>query len=388
MDTFTDVPGPRFALGVGEYSGSSLRHLLRRRPNHRRRTRPATTSESSPFTFSFTLNPSRWLLFPKDFVDPFLWSQFYAIPADSCALSAVNTRVDTMYVKSPFKTKEAFKFPIQHTNPFFVNVSSEMVTKARELIIKNQRLRWQMKRLIHSWRLARLKQINQEDPITMETPRTPVYIYDWTNKAKYVFEARSLFRDFRTKLGHHDELFVEPKEPRNPFTNQVLSMGQTHFILKALRDKGQTDWLLESYRSVQYNLDAFKKKFKHPLGLHALKCVFSNPTTDECVDLLYDYIYSEHEQHDATLRRQDVWIWFLRNRPQHPRIVAWRGWCYAYYRAWLTETQDRFTDIVEGIRTETAALVDQTMSEMIAIWRIYGAPKFSEQNMTQMISEL
>ncbi len=226
----------------------------------------------------------------------------------------------------------------------------------------------------------------------METPKVPVYIYDWLNRSKYVFEARSLFRDFRTKLGNHDELFVEPKEPRNPFTNQVLSAGQVHFTMEALRSAGQTDWLLESYRSVHYSVDAFKKKFKHPLGLHALKRVFSNPTTDECVDLLFDYIYSEHEQHDATLRRQDVWLWFLRNRPHYPRIAAWRGWCHAYYRAWMTESNEVFRDRVEGIRTETEALVDQSMAEMIAIWRIHGDPKpsgpISEQDMAQMISEL
>lgn len=371
MEAFTETP--RFALGTGEYSGN--RSNPRRVTRIRRHISSLPASDSTPF--AFTLNPKYWLLLPKDTLHPTIWRNLYMIPSGPGALKAVNHSIALMTGKPLFRTSSTFKFPIDYTTPFFTKVPADVIIAAKETIAKNQRLRWQMKRLIHRWRLARLKQVNQEDPVTMETPRVPVYIYDWQNRAKYVFEAQSLFRDFRTKLSHHDELFVEPKEPRNPFTNQVLTMAQVHFTMEALRRNGRTDWLLESYRSVHYTMGAFHKRFKHALGLHALKRIFSNPTSDECVDLIFDYIYSEHEQHDATMRRQDVWTWFLRNRPAHPRIVVWRNWCHAYYKAWMTESNESFRTIVEGIRTETEALVDQPMSEMIAIWRIYGAPRMA-----------
>ena len=206
--------------------------------------------------------------------------------------------------------------------------------------------------------------------MTLEAPTTPVVIYDWPNRSKYVFDARSLARDFRNRLTHHDQLFLEPKVPRNPFTNAHLTFGQLHFTLNALRLTGQMDWTLEAYRSVAYDIGELHKRYKHALSLDALHRLFANPTSEDCVDLIFDFIYSEHENHDATMQRQDVWLWFLRNQPTYPRIQMWRSWCHAYYKAYLTETATKFQTIVDGIRTETAELVDQPMSDMLARWRL------------------
>ncbi len=238
-----------------------------------------------------------------------------------------------------------------------------------KLIQVNQTVRWAFKRLIQRWRSKRLRQINTEDVVTMEAPKQPVWIYDWTNRTKYVFEAATLFRGIRTRLLFAQDLFPSPQQPKNPYTNQPLTYGQLHFALDDLRAVGKTDWVTETLRAVAYDLGVFKRRNNTQLRVAALKALFANPSDDNYCDLLFDFIDFCHDEAEIMMERKDVWEWCIQNRHEHTQIQIWRGYCYTYYHALITLGTEDFAKMKEQILEKVAPLLRVSLIELIIVWR-------------------
>ena len=262
-------------------------------------------------------------------------------------------------------------FTFKTEAPFFPEESADFKDQMLTAIYLNQTVRWRIKRLIHTWRLRRLKQANETDVVTMDIPKNPVWIYDWANRCKYVFEARSVFQDIKTRLGLTDNFFPITKYPRNPFTNERLSLGQLHFLLNDLKSKGLAHWTTETLRACKYNQNTFQKRNAIQLKLDALERVFGNPTSDECIDVVFDFITAEYEYHYAELRRQDVWLWFLKTKPAYTHIGAWINLCRFNYNAMITRPREFDDSIGDHVHRESEKLIiGSNINYMIACWNI------------------
>ena len=192
-------------------------------------------------------------------------------------------------------------------------------------LIKNRTLRWHMRHLIQRWRIARCKAMNTEDIVTCEPPVKLVTIYDWAQKAKYVFEAATLYRDFLTKIQNAVGFFIRPNMPRNPFTNAELTYGQTHFLVKALIDHGFSHWVLDAFKKSDYSVARLAEIYELPLKLDNLKNVFRRPTESECEDIVYEFIEDEYRHHDVEQPYKYGWRLAITEAPDTPIIQEWRA---------------------------------------------------------------
>lgn len=218
-----------------------------------------------------------------------------------------------------------------HISQSIFTMSDEKAQAIENLMYKNQKFRWQMKHLIHRWSLQRLKEINKDDIVTCELPKKPVTIYDWDNRCKYVLEASTIYRDFREKIFKASGLITNSQLPKNPFTNQTYSFGQLHFIIEALQRNGYTDWALQGLKAQGYNLPKFKTIYRDAIGIEVLHRCFSDPTSDGCVDTVFDFITMEYNYHGFSTVSDDVWYWFLEKKPDFPIIQEWRKICFKFY---------------------------------------------------------
>lgn len=328
----------------------------------RRRLRQEEPSGPLP-TVSFD-RPQRWLLVPAhhipspDMVRIFDFISYGLTPAYKAWSQAGS---------SPFPLGK-FRLPKGISVPQIPYYMKEFANAMWSLIVANQRIRRLFKRLVQRWRVARLRQVNTEDVVTMEAPKSPIWVYDWTNRTKYVFEAATLFKGFRTSLTLSEGLFPTPQSPKNPFTNQPLSYAQVHFTMNALRATGFADWVTESYRAHSYDVELYRKRCHTMLRTTALKRLFADQKSEEYTDLLYDFIDFCHDNAEVEMERKDVWEWMIQNRPDYCRIQAWRSACYKYYHGLITEAPEKFAVTKILIQKEVDGLIVLPIVDMIILW--------------------
>jgi len=242
------------------------------------------------------------------------------------------------------------------------------VKEFEQLIYKNQWVRWKMKRLVYRYRLRMLRQVNEEDIFTMEPPKNAIFIYDWTNRCKYMFEATTIYKDMCERLFVSDLLFPSPKRPRNPFTNLPLTDIQFQFVMKDLIRYGLTNWALSAF-SKTTDIQEFELIYYMPLKIIALKRLFTNQISTDCIDLVFDFIAAEYEFHYKTLRYVDMWLWYLEHRIRAPRIREWRRVCYEYYMNLFTKPPEIHQVYLDSMREITGRLVSLDISDMLLVWK-------------------
>lgn len=237
------------------------------------------------------------------------------------------------------------KLNIQSTNTAFV-LSDERVIHLELMAFNNQTFRWKIKRLIQKWRVSRLKQVNTDDIVTGEPPLSPVYIYDWAQRSKYVLEASSVYKDVCTRLFNSDGLFNNTLSPRNMFTNNILTTGQLHFITEDLRKYGFANWAIQGLQSCNYAINLFKRIYKQAIHLECLKRCFANHTSNECIDLMIDFIELEYEYHQIECINTSFLLWYIKEHIDCPIIQAWRKLCFKYYKHAYMNDESNFADII------------------------------------------
>lgn len=368
------VENPMFQLGQRQVAPRVSRRNPVRRPIPARRATSASSSNTfgsdvTPIQFT---NPPRWLLLPVDQIPPEIAQAFQFIPYGYKPAFEIWAESGT----SPFRITK-FRAPKGVRRiPFFTKEFSDAMY---DTLLKNQRLRWVFKRLIQRWRVNRLKQVNTIDIVTFEEPKTPIYVYDWPNRSKYVFEASTLFRSIRSRILHSEELIANSQRPNNPYTNKPLSYGQLHFAFDALRASGITDWTFEALRACEYDLGVFKRRNSTQLRVAALKRVFANPTDEDYCEILFDFIDLCHDDAEIMMERRDVWDWCIRNCHDAAPIQVFRGYCYRYYYSLITlSNKEEFDTIREEIMKKIAPSIGTYLIKLILLWNARsknGAPK-------------
>jgi len=191
------------------------------------------------------------------------------------------------------------------------------------------RVRYNMKRLVCLWLYRRYKAraMNTEDPASLCVPVVPISMFDMEQRGMYIFELISLKKQMEAELCYAEWLFPEPRHPKNPFTNLEFTEAQRICILEQFRAHNIGSWILEAYRSVVWNLEEFKHIYHIPLKVMALGYLVRNPSSDETIEYVQDYILDEYNYHklpNGSIRVSiRVLNWGVKNSYTSPYIQAW-----------------------------------------------------------------
>jgi hypothetical protein len=164
--------------------------------------------------------------------------------------------------------------------------------------IKEWRLRFQFKRMLVLWRIYRMnKSCEKEvDPITLSEPEKEVYLYDWDNKKKFMFDAKSLATMIETKLMYHEYGFPVPMYPRNPKNNVEFSYKQMVSLYYQLKSHGEMRWGFTTIREFNFNKNRWHMYHKSALTINAIKAAILQLDTYEGRDLLLDFIFAKMDE--------------------------------------------------------------------------------------------
>jgi len=218
------------------------------------------------------------------------------------------------------------------------NISKVLTTH----INKIRRARRHFRNLLHRWRASRLRIINTEDIATMEIPKDPIYIVDWPSRSASVFEASTLMRDITTRLLHHDGFFDNPQNPRNPFTNNPLTLAQTISVwIQLERSKVSASSVFTGFRQVRWNMYNFMMEYCVPLQLHAfrttMRCLTHLDYTERMLDFI-QYCYEQDNDHCPV----HLFEYALKYYPAHNLLNQWAKLCILFYEAPLIHIKNNF----------------------------------------------
>jgi hypothetical protein len=115
---------------------------------------------------------------------------------------------------------------------------------------------------------------NTFDAATMDVPKNPVYILNFSQRCSHVYEASTILKSINNRLLLADYMFADPKEPVNLFTNDTFTMGQYISLYEQCKKYSQFSWILNRFRSVNFNLSQFALKFQQQLKLAAIDYYF------------------------------------------------------------------------------------------------------------------
>ena len=190
------------------------------------------------------------------------------------------------------KTEEENKVKVQKR---YLGNLKEAVYRA---YIKEWRLRYLFKKVLIFWRIYRMNKTYEKeiDPITLSEPEKEVYIYDWTNKRKFVFDAKSLAILIESKLMYHEYGFPVPQYPKNPKNNVEFSYKQLVSLYNQLKVHGELRWGLTTLREYNFNKNRWHMYHKSALTMNSIRFSISLLDTYEARDLFADFIFAKMEE--------------------------------------------------------------------------------------------
>ena len=326
-------------------------------PPTRRVKRVLTPPTDTPVAPKFTGQPKSWLLLPRtdlsffqrqldltttnSFTEPYLASLTF------CLAFSVGSVAYGM---------AAAAFPTYLTH-------DDVCESVKTTYTKNIKIRWAMKKLMNLWRLRHIRLMNEEDIATQETPKKRVVFIDWKTRTSYQFEAITILRDTINRLLNHDQLFLEPLPPRNPYTNTPLTYGGLVSLHDQLHRVGVTHWLWEAFATSNFKLGKLERRYEVPMKLRCLDIIMSNKTNYITIDFVMDFIIGEYTHHihygppgEATVLRVLAMKW------DSPRVQEWVALCKTF---WTNEICGRGDDNV-GVHIKSETLI-RSMKSWYAI---------------------
>ena len=164
--------------------------------------------------------------------------------------------------------------------------------------IKEWRLRYIFKRVLILWRTYKMDKMCERgvDPITLSEPEKEVYIYDWLNKRKFIFDAKSLAILIESKLMYHEYGFPVPMYPRNPRNNVEFSYKQLISLYNQLKIYGELRWGLTTLREYNFNKNRWHMYHKSALTMNSIRVSISLLDSYDARDLFSDFIFAKMEE--------------------------------------------------------------------------------------------
>ena len=167
-----------------------------------------------------------------------------------------------------------------------------------EAYIKESRLRCVFKKVLALWRCHKMDKSCEIglDPITLAEPVKKVYVYDWSNKKKFVFDAKSLATLIESKLTYQEYGFSMPLYPRNPNNNVDFTYRQLVTIYYQLKEHGELRWGFTTLKEYDFNLSRWLMYHKSALTMNSIKRSISLLDTNEDRELFSDFIFAKLEK--------------------------------------------------------------------------------------------
>ena len=240
--------------------------------------------------------------------------------------------------------------------------------KAAPIFYANQRLRWLAKMALNKWRYtlwSRKTQCNV-DMIDMAPVKATdaIFVTDVANRHIYRFHRRDVFNSLISNICMSDEMMPYPRPPTNPWTNQILTLGQTISVCEQLvghygRQGRCPPVLFAAFCASRYDVDRFQRENSSLLAQHAIVAYFKDLTPEN------SYIVEEtmtNLLNDAGLDFSPTAIrrW-LATRPMTPLHREWVTFVqdYTLYINLHVQVRDHWTTR-RAIRLDVAELYSRT----------------------------
>jgi hypothetical protein len=254
--------------------------------------------------------------------------------------------------------KKKQPFPLDFTQDPDLNTalwSPSFAPLLEDALAKIRKARAAFKKILHIWRTHHLTCSNTEDIVTLHPPKNPVFIIDWTIRAKYVFEASTIARDIRERLMCHDGIWEDSQPPRNPFTNLPLTLIQNISVNQQLAlYPVNLGWTVLAFRQVRYDMPRFILEYTKPLHLHAYRITMRDTSHIDYKERMIDFIEYAYDQ-KSTNCLITTYSYCINNFPTNPIMKAWGDLCFKFYEASIL-----YANIPEKLHTSQSSIISQT----------------------------
>ena len=236
--------------------------------------------------------------------------------------------------------------------------SQEQIKELHQLFQQQIQFRFQMKRLVLRYLQRKSKIMNEADPITMEPPTQAVSLYAPNVKSIYQFEARSLAHHWTTLLLGHDDFFVEPRFPTNPFTNLPVDILSLKNAIAALRQHGHLNWILESFASCKVNPTKWEMQVDLPLRIEAIRSTLKDKGSRDRLDYLVEFADKQFYENMVTFNK-NLFTWIFKEHPMSQYERSWETLCAQYYINRITTSNSEILErLQEAIVVKSKRLMD------------------------------
>ena len=224
-------------------------------------------------------------------------------------------------------------FNIEEKKKLLYNLRDKVYTA----YIKEWRLRTIFRRVVHRLRMNKIDKRSTEDidPITLSVPETPVTVYDWSAKKKFVFDAKSLATFIESKLLYNEGGFALPIFPSNPWTNVVFTYAQLISIYYQLSAHGQLRWGMSTMYKYDFNKTLWHRYHHSALTMSAIKTSLIRLDSADARELLLDFILSKVDelQFRSSNRLDSVYRTAIQKMPTHWYIEECKAIAMVHYEA-------------------------------------------------------
>ena len=203
--------------------------------------------------------------------------------------------------------------------------------------IKEERLRFLFKRVLSLWRVHVMDKKCEIglDPITLAEPVKKVYVYDWPNKKKFVFDAKSLATLIETRLTYQEYGFSMPQFPKNPNNNVEFTPEQLVSIYFQLKDYGELRWGFTTLKEYDFKLNRWVMYHKSALTMNSIRKSISLLDTHEDRELFSDFIFSKLEKlrFRTSVITNNNYITAMIKEPKHWYLEKLKSLAISHYEA-------------------------------------------------------
>ncbi len=236
--------------------------------------------------------------------------------------------------------------------------SQEEINELHQLFRQQIQFRFQMKRLVLHYLQRKSKLMNDADPITMEPPAQAVSLYAPNVKSIYQFEAQSLANHWTILLLAHDDFFVEPRFPTNPFTNLPVDILSLKNAIASLRKHGHLNWILESFASCKFNPTKWEVQFDLPLRIEAIRSTLKDKESRDRLDYLVDFADKQFYENMVSFNK-NLFTWIFKQNPISEYERSWETLCAQYYINKITNSNTELLQrLQDAIVVKSKRLMD------------------------------
>ena len=217
------------------------------------------------------------------------------------------------------------------------NSTEDLKSAVYAAYIREWRLRFIFRRLLIRWRITKMNKTAEKelDPITLTEPEKEIHLYDWSNKRKFIFDARSLATLIETKLMYQEYGVPIPMMPKNPKNNVEFTYGQLLSIYNQCQQHGELRWGLTTLREYNFNKSRWHLYHKSALTMNSIRVSISALDTFEARELFSDFIFAKMDDlgfsySNYVFNAYQVAMTIL---PKHWYLEKLKPWATLHYEA-------------------------------------------------------